>query len=62
MKKGNEEKIYNGPPRQSDFWDDSDPRGCSSSEYNAYLKAVEVYKEKQKMVKYLKNISYNGKS
>lgn len=32
-------------PRLEDFYDESDPRGCSSSEYNDYEKALKAYEE-----------------
>ena len=30
-------------PKLEDFYDKQDPRGCSSSEYNEYLKALGDY-------------------
>ena len=30
-------------PELEDFYDESDPRGCSNSEYNEYLKALRKY-------------------
>ena len=32
-------------PREEDFWDDSDPRGPSSSEIRAYARACEEWEE-----------------
>jgi hypothetical protein len=32
-------------PQIEDFYDELDPRGISSTEYNEYLKAVEKWKE-----------------
>lgn len=41
-------------PKLEDFYDSSDPRGCSTSEYNEYLKALEKYKtEKQEILEKL---------
>lgn len=33
-------------PKLEDFYDEQDPRGCSSSEYSEYLKALKEYDEK----------------
>ena len=30
-------------PKLEDFYDEQDPIGCSSSEYNEYLKALKDY-------------------
>jgi hypothetical protein len=35
-------------PQLEDFYDISDPRGCSTSEYNDYLKALEEYNKQNK--------------
>lgn len=37
-------------PQLEDFYDEQDPRGCSTSEYNEYLKALKEYKAKRKEV------------
>jgi hypothetical protein len=34
-------------PRLEDFYDDNDPRGCSTSELNAYEKALERWEKSQ---------------
>lgn len=35
----------NKPPVIEDFYDNTDPRGCNSSEYNAYIKALKIWEE-----------------
>ena len=35
-------------PRLEDFYDETDPRGCSSSEYTDFEKAVKIYNDKIK--------------
>lgn len=35
-------------PQLEDFYDEQDPRGCSTSEYNNYLKALEEYEHRSK--------------
>ena len=38
---------------KEDFYDEQDPRGCSSSEYNEYLKALGEYNKLRKLeIKY----------
>ena len=32
-------------PELEDFYDNSDPRGCSTTEYNEYLKALKEYEQ-----------------
>lgn len=40
-------------PKLEDFYDEQDPRGCSSSEYNEYLKALGEYNKLRKLeIKY----------
>ena len=40
-------------PKLEDFYDEQDPRGCSSSEYNEYLKALGDYNKLRKLdIKY----------
>lgn len=38
-------------PKLKDFYDELDPRGCSTSEYNEYLKALDVYNKKKNKTK-----------
>lgn len=33
-------------PKLSDFYDELDPRGCSTSEYDKYLKALKEWDDK----------------
>lgn len=33
-------------PKLSDYYDETDPRGCSSSEYAEYERALKKYNEK----------------
>lgn len=40
--------FYIEKPKMEDFYDTSDPRGCSSSEYEDYQKALEEYNNKMK--------------
>ena len=32
-------------PELEDFYDNFDPRGCSTTEYNKYLKALKEYEQ-----------------
>ena len=34
-------------PKLTDFYNELDPRGCSSSEYNDYLEALRKYKHQK---------------
>lgn len=36
-------KVYKRKPELEDFYDVNDPRGCSTFEYNEYLKALKDY-------------------
>jgi len=36
-------------PKLEDFYDTSDPRGCSSSEYDDYQKALDDYLKENKI-------------
>ena len=52
MRNKQKEKVENledsnTEPKLEDFYDCHDPRGCSTSEYNEYLKAVAKFKENQ---------------
>jgi len=37
------EIFNNAEPKLEDFYDDTDPRGCSLSEYDEYIKALSNY-------------------
>jgi hypothetical protein len=39
----------NKKPKLEDFYDTSDPRGCSSSEYDDYQKALDDYLKENKI-------------
>lgn len=34
-------------PKLEDFYDQSDPRSCSTSEYNEYIKALTQWEKEQ---------------
>lgn len=38
-----EKKTFFREPQLDDFYDSADPRGCSTTEYNMYLKALNKY-------------------
>lgn len=42
MQEGCDKKIIKRP-KLTDFYDVSDPRGCSTSEYNSFVEAVKKY-------------------
>lgn len=39
-------KLKSRKPKLSDFYDELDPRGCSTSEYNKYLNALNDWEDK----------------
>jgi len=40
--------MENREPQLEDFYDELDPRGCSSGEYNDYIRALEEFRGKNK--------------
>lgn len=45
-------EVFNREPKLEDFYDELDPRGCSTSEYNTYIKAFKDYENNQKGIVY----------
>ena len=51
--------MTNKKPQLEDFYDPTDPRGCSSSEFNDYMRALEMWEKEQKKQEYYSFVSKN---